>query len=73
MAVRIKNIAHPKSPTQRKIRRQESAKTRQERWDNMTTAEKLQQKIDQGHEESLEAGVLFLKIQKELRDASEVQ
>lgn len=66
MAARIKNINHPKSPTQRKIRKQESAKERQELWDNLSTSEKLQQKILQGHEDTVEAETLAMQLEKEL-------
>lgn len=48
--------------TQRKAR----AQARQAHWQGLTTAEKLQQKIDQGHGDTTEAEVLRMRLDEEM-------
>jgi hypothetical protein len=46
----------------RKVR----AQARQTRWESLSTAEKLQQKIDQGHGDTTEAEVLRMRLDEEM-------
>jgi len=65
MTVRQNGTIVRKNQSPRVLQRKARAQARQSYWNDLTTAEKLQQKIDQGHGETMEAEVLRMKLSEE--------
>ena len=66
MTVRQNGTIVRKNQSPRVLQRKARALQRQEHWNGLTTAQKLQQKIDQGHEDSVEAGILKIRLEEEM-------
>jgi hypothetical protein len=59
-------IVH-KNQSARVLGRKARAQARQAHWDGLTTAEKLQQKVEQGHGDTTEAEILRMKLSEETK------
>ena len=66
MTVRQNGTIVHKNQSPRVLQRKARAWARQEHWNGLTTEEKLQQKIDQGHGGTTEAEVLRMKLSEEM-------
>lgn len=68
MTVRQNGTIVHKNQSRRVLDRKARAQERQARWNSLSTAEKLQQKVDQGHGETMEAEILRMKLSKEMNE-----